>query len=129
MPDGLVLPPVQALVEAQRLLDEGLPFHAHEILEGVWKTAPAGESDLWQGLVQLAVGLTHLLRGNATGAATVLRRGQAKIAPYGIHPPYAIDVPGLLRWTTKALAAAASTPGTSVSELPPPRLRHRQSSE
>ncbi len=94
VPDGLVLPPSQALAEAQRLLDEGLPFHAHEILEGVWKAAPDSERNLWQGLAQLAVGLTHLLRGNPTGAAAVLRRGQAKIAPYASHPPHAIDVPG-----------------------------------
>ena len=39
--DDLVLPPAPALVEAQRLLDQGMPFHAHEILEGTWKaTAP-----------------------------------------------------------------------------------------
>jgi hypothetical protein len=88
VPDDVVLPPRQALVEAQRLLDEGLPFHAHEILEGVWKNAPDGERDLWQGMAQLAVGLTHLLRGNPAGAAAVLRRGQARIAPYEAHPPH-----------------------------------------
>jgi hypothetical protein len=38
VPDDVVLPPRQALVEAQRLLDEGLPFHAHEILEGCGRT-------------------------------------------------------------------------------------------
>lgn len=126
VPDGLVLRPAQALDEAQRLLDENLPFHAHEILEGAWKTVPDGERDLWQGLAQLAVGLTHLLRGNPTGAAAVLRRGQAKIAPYDTHPPHAIDVAGLLKWTTKALMVAASTPGSSVGELSPPQLQPRK---
>lgn len=128
VPDGLVLSPAQALAEAQRLLDEGLPFHAHEILEGVWKTAPDGERDLWQGLAQLGVGLTHLRRGNPTGAAAVLRRGQARIAPYATCPPYAIDVDGLLEWTQQALAAATHTPtpDSPVHALTPPRLRRRQ---
>ena len=67
VPDDLVLPPGPALVEAQRLFDEGLPFHAHEVLEGTWKAAPAPERDLWQGLAQLAVGLTHLRRGIMPG--------------------------------------------------------------
>ncbi len=128
MPDGLVLPPSQALAEAQRLLDDALPFHAHEILEGVWKTAPDSERDLWQGLAQLAVGLTHLLRGNPAGAAAVLRRGQAKIAPYATHPPHAIDVPGVLEWTQQTLATATDTPapGSRTRELSPPRLQRRE---
>jgi uncharacterized protein len=125
VPDDLVLPPRRALVEAQRLLDEGLPFHAHEILEGVWKNAPDSERDLWQGMAQLAVGLTHFLRGNPTGAAAVLRRGQSKIAPYVTHPPHAIDVPGLLEWTQEALAATedSPTPGSRPQTLAPPRLQ------
>ena len=62
VPDDLVLPPLESLAEAQRLLDAGRPFHAHEVLEGTWKAAPAAERDLWQGLAQLAVGLTHRAR-------------------------------------------------------------------
>ena len=124
VPDGLVLPPDEALTEAQRLLDEGRPFHAHEILEGVWKSAPDGERDLWQGLAQLAVGLTHLLRGNPTGAAAVLRRGQARIAPYATRPPYLIDVQGLLEWTRLALAATEPPMSASgAGPFAPPRLR------
>lgn len=98
VPDDLVLPPAPALAEAQRLLDAGLPFHAHEVLEGTWKAAPAAERDLWQGLAQLAVGLTHLLRGNAAGAATLLQRGRQRIAGYAADPPYTIDVRGLIEW-------------------------------
>ncbi len=64
VPDDLVLPPEESLVEAQRLIDAGRPFHAHEVLEGTWKAAPDAERDLWQGLAQLAVGLTHRARGN-----------------------------------------------------------------
>ena len=83
LPDGVVLPPAQTLDMAQRLLDSGRPFHAHEVLEASWKAAPAAERDLWQGLAQLAVGLTHARRGNAAGAATLLRRGAERVARYG----------------------------------------------
>jgi hypothetical protein len=103
VPEDLVLPPDASLVEAQRLLDVGRPFHAHEVLEGTWKAAPAAERDLWQGLAQLAVGLTHRARGNATGASTLLQRGAARIEPYAGAPPYGIDVTGLVA-TARSLA-------------------------
>lgn len=103
VPDDLVLPPLESLAEAQRLLDDGRPFHAHEVLEGTWKAAPSAERDLWQGLAQLAVGLTHRARGNPVGAATLLRRGAARIAAYADHPPYGLDVAGLVA-TARALA-------------------------
>jgi hypothetical protein len=104
VPDGLTLPPAESLAEAQRLLDEGMPFHAHEVLEGTWKAAPEPERDLWQGLAQLAVGLTHALRGNLGGSATLLKRGRDRIEPYAAEPPHGIDVPGLLAWADVTVA-------------------------
>ncbi len=96
VPEDFLLPPDQSLDEAQRLLDAGRPFHAHEVLEASWKAAPEAERDLWQGLAQLAVGLTHRERGNATGAATLLRRGADRIAPYADDPPYGVQVSALV---------------------------------
>ena len=122
VPDDLILPPLPALAEAQRLLDAGMPFHAHEVLEGTWKAAPEAERDLWQGLAQLAVGLTHVLRGNPAGAVTLLNRGRRRIAGYAAEPPYGIDVAGLVEWTDGLLAALAATPAESVAPEPP-RLR------
>lgn len=103
VPDDFLLPPLQSLDEAQRLIDAGRPFHAHEVLEASWKAAPAPERDLWQGLAQLAVGLTHRERGNASGAATLLRRGADLIAPYAENPPYGVLVAELVS-TARALA-------------------------
>lgn len=117
VPDDLVLPPGESLAEAQRLLDACRPFHAHEVLEGTWKAAPAGERDLWQGLAQLAVGVTHRGRGNAVGAARLLRRGAGRIEAYAERPPYGLDVAGIVR-TARGLAddPADSTP---LRLLPP----------
>src|SRR5215469_4576780 len=89
------LTPALALDEAQRLLDAGRPFHAHEVLEAAWKAAPETDRDLWQGMAQLAVGLTHALRGNARGAAALLRRGISRLDGYPDHGPHGIDVAGL----------------------------------
>jgi hypothetical protein len=124
VPDDLVLPPRESLAEAQRLLDAGQPFHAHEVLEGTWKAAPDSERDLWQGLAQLAVGLTHLARGNRAGAVTLLRRGAGRIASYAEEPPYGVDVPALVGFahrTADALEAGADLAPPPAG--PPPRLR------
>ena len=117
VPDDLVLPPLESLAEAQRLLDAGRPFHAHEVLEGTWKAAPRDERDLWQGLAQLAVGLTHRARGNALGAARLLERGADRVAGYGTDPPYGIDVAGLVA-DARRIAAEPATDGE-----PPRTLR------
>lgn len=104
------LPPAAALEQAQRLLDGGQPFAAHEVLEAAWKAAPAPERDLWQGLAQLAVGLTHARRGNAAGAVALLRRGAGRLAGYPAAGPHGVDVAGL-RARAGELAAAIEAGG------------------
>lgn len=71
----------QAVVElAGCLLDDGLPFQAHEALEAAWKAAPESQRPAWQGMAQLAVALTHRLRGNDVGAARLAERGRMNLA-------------------------------------------------
>jgi hypothetical protein len=81
-PEGVRRTVEQTLDEAQRLLDTGRPFHAHEVFEDAWKGEPGPERELWRGLAQLAVGLTHAARGNLPGAASLLRRGADVIEPF-----------------------------------------------
>lgn len=121
MPDDLSLAPAEALAEAQRLLDDDRPFHAHEVLEAVWKAAPEPERELWRGLAQVAVGVTHLRRGNPRGARALLRRAADRLEPYAAvppPPPHGIDVAGVIR-ETRALAESAEDAGPGV----PVRLR------
>jgi hypothetical protein len=82
VPDELDLSIPEAIEVAQEFLSAARPFHAHEVLEWVWKSGPDDERDLWQGLAQLCVGLTHGLRGNTVGAVTLLRRGTARLGAY-----------------------------------------------
>lgn len=121
-PSGVALSLGGALDEAQRLLDAGMPFHAHEVLEDVWKAAPAPERALWRGLAQLAVGLTHAGRGNAVGAAALLRRGAAGIAPYAQHAPHGIDVTGLIRWADDLAERLPTHVGSLRVDAAAPRL-------
>ncbi|APE25251.1 MULTISPECIES: DUF309 domain-containing protein [Streptomyces] len=105
-PEGVVREPEETLREAQRLLDAGMPFHAHEVFEDAWKSGPASERDLWQGLAQLAVGLTHAARGNTAGGARLLRRGADRLTggpELAAAAGYGIDAAGLVAWA-RALA-------------------------
>ncbi|WP_327088210.1 DUF309 domain-containing protein [Nonomuraea sp. NBC_01738] len=83
VPDDYAPTSGEALADAGRYLAEGMPFNAHEVFEGRWKHAPDDERELWQGLAQICVGLTHLQRGNGRGALTLLSRGAARIQGYG----------------------------------------------
>src|SRR4051794_16557584 len=97
--------PQETLAAAQRALDDGRPFTAHEYLEDRWHDAAADERDFWQGLAQLTVGLTHLQRGNSTGARELLRRGSARLASYAGTSPYDVNVDDLRR-TAECMATA-----------------------
>ena len=45
-------------------------FEAHEILEPAWMgTADIGERELYQGLIKVAAGFVHAVRGNPPGIA------------------------------------------------------------
>lgn len=58
-------------------------FPAHEAWETAWKQArETEESELFKGLSQMGAGYVHLLRGNAHGAATLLRRAARRIGDY-----------------------------------------------
>jgi uncharacterized protein len=94
IPDDLVVSPEEAAELGARLLAEGRPFHAHEVFEAAWKSIPGPERELWRGLAQIAVGITHARRGNASGAVTLLRRGAGHVAGF-TGASRAID-PGLL---------------------------------
>jgi uncharacterized protein len=91
VPDDLALAGPDAARLADRLLRDGRPFHAHEVLEASWKAGPARERDLWQGLAQIAVGLTHARRGNARGAAALLGRGAQRVRAYQAQAPGPAD--------------------------------------
>jgi uncharacterized protein len=57
-------------------------FEAHETLEDLWRGTSGPLRLFYQGLIQLAVGLYHLLNGNRRGALNLLGKGLDKLAAY-----------------------------------------------
>jgi uncharacterized protein len=120
--DQLLIPenldPDDGVRLADELLRTGRPFHAHEVLEDLWKSGPEAERDLWQGLAQIAVGLTHAHRGNARGAITLLNRGARRVRSYR-GDTHHIDVAAILD-ATDALADRIEHRG--LDDVPPADL-------
>jgi len=104
-PDPDPLPPDETLETAQRLLDEGRAFRAHEVLEARWKASSGTDRELWRGLAQLAVAVTHDQRGNRTGRTALLRRTADTLTPYAGQSPFDVAVDELRAWAAAAADA------------------------
>jgi len=62
---------------------EGRYFPAHEAWETAWKQARGTpDAEFYKGLSQLGAGYVHLLRGNAHGAKTLMRRASRRVGSY-----------------------------------------------
>jgi uncharacterized protein len=75
----------------RRYVREGRWFPAHEAWETAWKQARGtDDAEFFKGLSQMGAGYVHLLRGNAHGTMTLLRRAAGRVGAYpdghhGIH--------------------------------------------
>jgi uncharacterized protein len=94
------LPPFETITAAHELLVAGRPFSAHEVFEARWKAGPTAERDLWQGLAQLCVGITHAERGNRTGALRLIGRARQRLDAYlsTAGPVYGLDLSHIIDW-------------------------------
>jgi len=74
------------------LLDKGINFfnagdyfEAHEAWEDLWRGTRGPLRLFYQGLVQAAVGLHHLSKGNLNGGRAQLTKSITKLAEYPSH--------------------------------------------
>jgi hypothetical protein len=116
--EELTIGPAEAAETGGGLLLAGRPFHAHEVFEAAWKSATGADRDLWRGLAQVAVGLTHARRGNERGAVALLRRGAARLSDYDAHAGpgaggYGIDARYVIT-ASRALAARIEQAGLTA---------------
>jgi hypothetical protein len=125
IPDDLDLSPSETLALARDLLDRGLAFNAHEVLEAAWKNGPEAERTLWQSLAQLAVGITHVQRGNRKGAVTVLERASEGLALCGAAP-HDVDVAGLRDYAEGLINDLAGLTTITPERLRPPLIVSRK---
>lgn len=126
-----------ALEAGLRAYGRGEYFEAHELLEPAWMgTADLAERALYQGLIKLAAGYVHAVRGNPIGFARNLRGARGHLeTSLRLNPEISleagIDAPALLLEIDARLAAAATVTeqlaagrGTLIELLPEaPRLR------
>jgi uncharacterized protein len=63
-----------------RLFNRGNFFEAHEVWEQEWKVAEGEEKVFYQAIIQAAVALLHIQRGNYAGGVSVYLKSWAKLA-------------------------------------------------
>lgn len=87
--DSPPVPPIDGLGDsevwqlAESLMQDGLPFHAHEVCEARWRECPPDQRALWRGLAQWGAARTHEARGNSVGAQRVAARALATLDEAG----------------------------------------------
>jgi predicted metal-dependent hydrolase len=118
-------------------LDRGDYFLAHELLEPAWMgTSDLAERALYQGLIKLAAGYVHAIRGNPIGVTRNLQGARQHLATSErLNPEVAraagIDLDVLLALVDVRLVAVsgvaddlARARGPLIDLLPPaPRVR------
>jgi predicted metal-dependent hydrolase len=117
-PDPQPLPPYETLAVAQELLDDGRAFRAHEVFEARWKAVTGAERELWRGLAQVAVAVTHAQRGNDRGRVSLLERAAATLAPWQDSRPYDVDIAAVRAWALSGAAESSSRADDLLARLP-----------
>jgi uncharacterized protein len=70
------------LQQGINFFNAGRYFEAHEAWEDMWRETRGPLRFFYQGLVQAAVGLHHLSRGNLNGSMAQLRKSISKLEQY-----------------------------------------------
>ena len=74
--------PPAGLLEGIRLFNDGEYYECHEAIEHEWHAETRPIRRLYQGILQIGVGLLHARRGNHTGALLLLADGIDKTAEF-----------------------------------------------
>jgi hypothetical protein len=99
--------PSSTLFSAVRQFNAGEYFSCHETLEELWLAESGALRKLYQGILQVGVGLYHLQRGNEPGAVALLARGAGLLRPFS-PLCLGIDVEGLVHGAERVLATLQS---------------------
>ena len=92
-----------------RLLRDRRYFEAHEALEEVWQPTPPGpRREALQAVIQLAVALEHLRRGNANGCFALWNKARGRVAAGEDWTAEGLGVAGFLERTSAFLTGEAA---------------------
>lgn len=64
------------------LINQGSYFHAHDVLEEVWREVRGEDRLFYQGVVQVAIAMHHFSKANMAGAQSVLAKARKNLEPY-----------------------------------------------
>lgn len=103
-------PPPRELLDGIRLFNEARWFEAHEVLERAWLAEPTPLRLLYQGILQVGVGLHHARNGNLPGALSLLDRGMSLLGRFEPER-LGVDVTRLVRDAAAARRALAAPGG------------------
>ena len=76
--DGSIEDEHKIYLEGIDLFNQGQWFDAHEVWEDVWHLASGEKKRFYQGLIQCAVTLEHIRRGNPRGVRSVYQTALPK---------------------------------------------------
>ncbi len=116
----MALPPddTSATQEERRIFHEGIElfnqgewFEAHEVWEDIWHIASGPKKRFYQGLIQCAVTIEHIRRGNPRGVRSVYQTALPKFE--GLPNVYmGIDIPHLLKALDRVVRPILDLPST-----------------
>jgi len=93
--------PNQNLFESGLLFfNSGSYYQAHEIWEDLWRETPGPVRVFYQGLIQAAVGLHHLQRGNELGARGQIAKSIGHLTNFEENP-HSVDTRDLIEQLQK----------------------------
>ena len=94
--------PSLTLRAAVRQFNDGDYFLCHETLEDLWIGEERPIRNVYQGILQIGIGLLHLQRGNKPGARTLLEQGMQRLQPF-LPTCFKLDLASLCEEATKIL--------------------------
>ena len=103
----------EALAKGVREFNSWRFYDCHETLEDVWRSEAGELVDFYQGIIKLAAGFHHLLRGNHKGTVNLLGHALNLLEPYR---------PSRLGLNVQSLIDDAGACYQRVRELGPKRL-------
>ena len=113
MSDWCLEAPPRRLLDGIAQFNRGEFFEQHETLEDLWREEPREVRRLYQGILQIGVGLYHIRRQNHHGAVYMLTRGADYLRPFS-PTCQSVEVAVLLTQAARVLSA--------VQQLGPHRL-------
>ncbi len=103
----------EALAKAVREFNSWRFYDCHETLEDVWRAEGGELADFYQGIIKVAAGFHHLLRGNHKGTISLLGHALTLLEAYR---------PSRLGVNVQRLIEEAGACYQRVRELGPKRL-------